>query len=61
MVQLLPIRAQVLILGTPKNQLLHPDEPKRKEGLSTEDIARMEPAAGEAVKNTAPKKPHYNN
>ncbi len=26
-----------------------------------EDIARMEPAAGEAVKNTAPKKPHYNN
>ena len=29
-------------MGTRKDQLLHPDEPKKKEGMSTEDIARME-------------------
>jgi flagellar biosynthesis chaperone FliJ len=31
-----------MVLGTPKHQLMNPDEPKRKAGMSAEDIARME-------------------
>lgn len=34
--------AEALILGTPKDQLAHPEEPKKKAGSSAEDIARME-------------------
>lgn len=34
--------AEALILGTPKEQLLNPEEPKKKRGLTAEDIARME-------------------
>jgi len=34
--------AEALVLGTPKDQLVDPDEPKKKEGMSAEDIARME-------------------
>lgn len=31
-----------LVLGTPKDQLVKPDEPKQKEGMSAEEIARLE-------------------
>ncbi len=34
--------AEALILGTPKDQLTNPEEPKRKEGLSPEEIGKME-------------------
>ncbi|MFZ0827960.1 MAG: plasmid partitioning protein RepB C-terminal domain-containing protein [Verrucomicrobiia bacterium] len=34
--------AEALVLGTSKDQLVNPDEPKKKEGMSPEDIARME-------------------
>ena len=34
--------AEAMVLGTPKHQLMNPDEPKRKAGMSAEDIARME-------------------
>jgi ParB-like chromosome segregation protein Spo0J len=34
--------AEALMLGTPKDQLTKPEEPKKKKGLSAEDIARME-------------------
>jgi len=34
--------AEALVLGTPKDQLVNPDETKKKEGMSAEDIARME-------------------
>lgn len=34
--------AEALVLGTPKDQLLNPTEPKVKQGLSSEEIARME-------------------
>jgi ParB-like chromosome segregation protein Spo0J len=34
--------AEALVLGTPKDQLANPAEPKAKEGLSREDIARLE-------------------
>jgi hypothetical protein len=34
--------AEALTLGTPKDQLANPDEPKRKQGLSPEEIGRME-------------------
>ena len=34
--------AEALVLGTPKYQLVNPDEPKNKAGMSAEDIARME-------------------
>jgi hypothetical protein len=34
--------AEALVLGTPKNQLAHPDKPKIKEGLTAEEIGRME-------------------
>jgi hypothetical protein len=34
--------ASALVLGTPKDQLVHPEEPKKKRGLSTEEIARLE-------------------
>jgi RepB plasmid partitioning protein/ParB-like nuclease domain len=34
--------AEALVLGTPKDQRTDPDEPKAKEGMTTEEIARME-------------------
>ena len=34
--------AEALVLGTPKDQLVNPDEVKKKEGMSAEDIAKME-------------------
>ena len=34
--------AEALVLGTPKHQLVNPDESKKKAGMSAEDIARME-------------------
>ncbi|MDE3067513.1 MAG: ParB N-terminal domain-containing protein [Verrucomicrobiota bacterium] len=34
--------AEALVLGTPKDQLVNPDEPKQKEGISPEDVAKME-------------------
>jgi len=34
--------AEALTLGTPKDQLTNPEEPKKKEGLSPEEIGRME-------------------
>ena len=34
--------AEALVLGTAKHQLANPDEPKKKAGMSAEDIARME-------------------
>ena len=33
--------AEALVLGTPKDQLLHPQEPKKK-GMSREEIAKLE-------------------
>ncbi len=36
------IYAEALLMGTRKDQLMRPEEPKKKEGLSAEDIARME-------------------
>jgi hypothetical protein len=33
---------EALILGTPKDQLVNPDESKQREGMSAEEIARME-------------------
>jgi hypothetical protein len=33
---------EALVLGTPKDQLLQPDKPKKKHGMSPEEIARME-------------------
>jgi uncharacterized protein (DUF983 family) len=34
--------AEAMVLGTPQHQLVNPDEPKKKAGMSAEDIARME-------------------
>jgi hypothetical protein len=34
--------AEALVLGTPRDQLANPEEPKRKEGMSAEEIARLE-------------------
>jgi hypothetical protein len=34
--------AEALVLGTPKDQLVNPDEPKRKQGMTHEEIAKME-------------------
>jgi hypothetical protein len=34
--------AEALVLGTPKDQLAHPEKPKAKEGLSPEEIGKME-------------------
>jgi hypothetical protein len=34
--------AEALFLGTPKAQLANPEKPKTKEGLSPQEIARME-------------------
>jgi hypothetical protein len=34
--------AEALVLGTAKHQLVNPEEPKKKAGMSAEDIARME-------------------
>jgi len=33
---------EALIMGTPKDQLVKPDKPKKKKGLSLEEIARLE-------------------
>jgi ParB-like chromosome segregation protein Spo0J len=34
--------AEALVLGTPKDQLVHPEQPKKKERLLPEQIAKME-------------------
>jgi hypothetical protein len=34
--------AEALVFGTPKDQLADPGEPKKKDGLSPEEIGRME-------------------
>jgi len=34
--------AEALVLGTSKDQLVNPDKPKKKKGMTAEDIARME-------------------
>ena len=34
--------AEAMVLGTAKHQLANPDEPKKKTGMSAEEIARME-------------------
>jgi len=34
--------AEALVVGTPKNELVRPEEPKTKKNLSAEQIARME-------------------
>jgi len=34
--------AEAMVLGTPQHQLVNPDKPKKKAGMSPEDIARME-------------------
>jgi hypothetical protein len=34
--------AEALVLGTPRDQLANPEEPKQKEGMSAEEIAQLE-------------------
>ena len=34
--------AEALVLGTSKDQMVNPNVPKKKKGMSAEDIARME-------------------
>ncbi len=34
--------AEALVIGTPKDQLANPNEPKKKEGMSREEIAKLE-------------------
>jgi hypothetical protein len=34
--------AEALVLGTPQDQLANPEEPKQKDGLTAEEIAKME-------------------
>jgi ParB-like chromosome segregation protein Spo0J len=34
--------AEALVLATPKDQLANPDEPKKKKGMSREEIAKLE-------------------
>ena len=34
--------AEALVLGTPKDQLANPEEPKKKQGMTREEIAKME-------------------
>lgn len=34
--------AEALVLATPKDQMLSPQEPKKKAGMTTEELARME-------------------
>jgi ParB-like chromosome segregation protein Spo0J len=34
--------ADALVIGTPKEELINPEEPKQKDGLSAEEVARME-------------------
>jgi hypothetical protein len=34
--------AEALIMGTPKDQLMDPAEPRKEKGLSAEDVARIE-------------------
>jgi CRISPR/Cas system-associated protein Csx1 len=38
--------AEALVLGTPKDQLLHPEEQKQKKGLTREEIGKMEAELG---------------
>lgn len=33
---------EALVLGTPKDELVHPEEPKKKQGMTREEIAKME-------------------
>ena len=33
---------EALVLGTPKDQLVHPEEPKQKTGMTREEIAKLE-------------------
>jgi hypothetical protein len=34
--------AEALVLGTPKDELVKPEEPKKKRGMTREEIAKME-------------------
>lgn len=34
--------AEALVIGTPKDQLANPNEPKKKEGMTREEIAKLE-------------------
>ena len=34
--------AEALVLGTPKDQLVNPDEPKQKKGMTREEIGKLE-------------------
>jgi len=34
--------AEALVLGTPKDQLINPDEPKQKKGMTREEIGKLE-------------------
>jgi hypothetical protein len=34
--------AEAMVLGTPKDQLVNPEEPKHKKGMTREEIARLE-------------------
>ena len=34
--------AEALVLGTPKDQLVNPEEPKQKKGMTREEIAKLE-------------------
>jgi len=34
--------AEALVLGTSKDELVHPEEPKKKHGMTREEIAKME-------------------
>ncbi len=34
--------AEAMVMGTPQHQLVNPDDPKKKKGMSVEDIERME-------------------
>ena len=38
--------AEGLVLATPKDQMLNPEESKLKKGMSVEDVARMEEEMG---------------
>jgi hypothetical protein len=38
--------AEALVLGTPKDELVNPEETKQKKGLSREEIAKMEEEMG---------------
>lgn len=34
--------AEALVIGTPKEELVHPEEPKKKQGMTREEIAKLE-------------------